>query len=127
MEGRREDGLEVQVGDPVDQVEEAKRSGEEDAGVGVYLGDTDVESAVTPGTRATVLEAAKEAGAVLPVQALVAILFVTLLHVCGVVHLDGGGRAWTDIHRGCLLWTRTTNRNNDNTETQSVNNRGDRP
>lgn len=58
-----------------------------------------------PGSGATVLEAAEEAGAVLPVQTLVAVLLVSLLHVCGVVHLNGGGRAWTDVNRGCLLLT----------------------
>lgn len=58
---------------------------------------------MTPGARAAVLEAAEEAGAVLPVQALVAILLVTLRHVGGVVHLDGRGRARSDVHRGRLL------------------------
>lgn len=59
---------------------------------------------MTPCTRAAVLKAAKEAGTVLSVQALVAILFIALLHVCGVIHLDGGGWAWANVHCRCLLW-----------------------
>lgn len=97
--------LEIEIGDPVDQVEETKRSGEEDACIRVYLGDADVQPAVPPGSGAAVLETAEEAGAVLSVQTLVAVLLVSLLHVSGVVHLDGSGRARTDIHRGCLLLT----------------------
>ncbi len=98
-------GLEIEIGNPVDQVEETKRGGEEDACVRVYLGDADVQPAVPPSSRAAVFEAAEEAGAVLPVQALVAVLLVSLLHVRGVVHLDGRGRAGTDVYRGCLLLT----------------------
>lgn len=98
-------GLEIEIRHPVDQVEETERGGEEDACVRVYLGDADVQPAVPPGAGAAVLETAEEAGAVLPVQTLVAVLLVPLLHVRGVVHLDGRGRAWTDVHRGCLLLT----------------------
>ena len=96
-------GLQVEVGHPVHQVEEAERGGESDAGVRVYLGHADVQPAVAPGAGAAVLEAAEEAGAVLAVQALVAVLLVALLHVRGVVHLDGGGGARADVHRGRLL------------------------
>ena len=96
-------GLQVEVGHPVHQVEEAERGGESDAGVRVYLGHADVQSAVAPGAGAAVLEAAEEAGAVLAVQALVAVLLVALLHVRGVVHLDGGGGARADVHGGRLL------------------------
>lgn len=98
-------GLEIEIGDPVDQIEETKRSGEEDACVRVYLGDADVQPAMPPGSRAAVFETAEEAGTVLPVQTLVAVLLVPLLHVCGVVHLNGCGRARTDVYRGCLLLT----------------------
>lgn len=98
-------GLEIEIGDPVDQVEETKCSGEEDACIRVYLGDADVQPAVPPGSGAAVFETAEEAGAVLPVQTLVPVLLVSLLHVRGVVHLDGCGRAWTDVYRGCLLLT----------------------
>lgn len=83
--------LEIEIGDPVDQVKETERGGEEDACVRVYLGHADVQPTVPPGPRTAVFEAAEEAGAVLAVQALVAVLLVTLLHVRGVVHLDGGG------------------------------------
>lgn len=100
--------LEIQIGHPVDQVEETKRSGEEDASVWVYFGDADVQPAVPPGSGAAVFETAEEAGAVLPVQTLVAVLLVSLLHVCGVVHLDGRGRARADVYRGCLLLTGKT-------------------
>lgn len=65
----------------------------------------DVQPAVPPGSGAAVLETAEEAGAVLPVQALVTVLFVSLLHVRGVVHLDGCGRAGADVNRGFLLLT----------------------
>lgn len=83
--------LEIEIRDPVDQVEETECSGEEDACVRVYLGDADVQPAVPPSSRATVLETTEEAGAVLPVQTLVAVLLIPLLHVRGVVHLDGCG------------------------------------
>lgn len=96
-------GLEIEIGDPVDQVEETERSGEKDACVRVYLGDADVQPPVPPGSRAAVFETAEEAGAVLPVQAVVAVLLVPLLHVRGVVHLDGCCRARADVYRGCLL------------------------
>jgi len=98
-------GLEIEIGDPVDQVEETKCSGEEDACIRVYLGNADVQPAVPPGSGAAVFETAEEAGAVLPVQTFIAVLLVSLLHVCGVVHLNGCGRAWTDVYRGCLLLT----------------------
>lgn len=95
--------LEIQIGHPVDEVEEAERRGEEDAGVRVYLGDTDMQAPVAPCPGTTVLEAAEEAGAVFPIQTLVAVLLVALLHVRGVVHLDGRGRTGADVHRGGLL------------------------
>lgn len=98
-------GLEIEIGDPVDQVEETKCSGEEDACIRVYLGDADVQPAVPPGSGAAVFETAEEAGAVLPVETLIAVLLVSLLHVRGVVHLNGCGRAWTDVYRRCLLLT----------------------
>lgn len=94
--------LEIQVGHPVDQVEEAKSGREKDARVRVYLSYADVKAPVPPCPRAAVLEAAEEAGAVLPVQALVAVLLVALRHVRGVVHLDGGGGARADVDR----WSR---------------------
>lgn len=78
----------VQVRHPVDEVEEAEGGGEEDACVRVDLGDADVQAAVTPRPRATILKAAEEARAVFPIQTLVAELLVALLHVRGVVHLD---------------------------------------
>lgn len=59
--------LEIEIGDPVDQVEETECGGEEDACIWVYLGDTDVQSAVSPGSRAAVLNTAEEARAVLSV------------------------------------------------------------
>lgn len=100
----------VQVRHPVDEVEEAEGGGEEDARVRVDLGDADVQAAMTPRPRATILKAAEEACAVLPVQTLVAELLVALLHVRGVVHLDRCSRAGTDIHRRVLLqWAQKDN------------------
>lgn len=84
-------GLEIEIGDPVDQVEETERSGEEDACVRVYLGDADVQPPVPPGSGAAVFKTAEEAGAVLPVQTLITVLLIPLLHVRGVVHLNGRG------------------------------------
>lgn len=98
--------LKIEIWHPVDQVEQTECRRKEDAGIRVYLGDSDVQTAVSPGARAAVLETAEEAGAVFPIQALVAVLLVALLHVRGVVHLDGCGRARADIHRGCLLLDR---------------------
>lgn len=97
-------GLEIQIRDPVDQVEESERGGEEDACVRVYLRDADVQPPVPPRSRAAVFETAEEAGAVLPVQTLVAVLLVALLHVRGVVHLNGRGRARADVYCGGLLF-----------------------
>lgn len=57
-----------------------------------------------PRSRAAVFETAEEAGAVLPVQTLVAVLLVALLHVRGVVHLNGRGRARADVYCGGLLF-----------------------
>lgn len=105
---RRQDahqGLEIKIGDPVDQVEETKCSRKEDASVRVYLCDADVQPSVPPGSGAAVFKTAEEAGAVLPVQTLVTVLLISLLHVRGVVHLNGCGGAWTDVYRGCLLLT----------------------
>lgn len=59
--------LEIEIGDPVDQVEEGKCSGEKDACIRVYLGDADVQPAVPPGSGAAVFETAEEAGAVLSI------------------------------------------------------------
>lgn len=97
--------LKIEIGHPVYQVEETERGGEEDACVRVYLGHADVQPPVSPRPGTAVLETAEEAGAVLAVQAFVAVLLVALLHVRGVVHLDGRGRARTDVHRRGLLWT----------------------
>lgn len=101
---RRTVGLEIQIRDPVDEVEESECGGEEDACVRVYLCDADVQPPVPPRSRAAVLETAEETGAVLPVQTLVAILLVPLLHVCGVVHLNSCGRARADVYCGGLLF-----------------------
>lgn len=84
-------GLEIKIGHPVDQVEETKCSREEDASVRVYLCDADVQPSVPPGSGAAVFKTAEEAGAVLPIQTLVTVLLISLLHVRGVVHLNGCG------------------------------------
>lgn len=97
--------LEIEIGDPVDQVEESKCSGEKDACIRVYLGDANVQPAVPPGSGATVLKTTEEASAVLSIQTFIAVLLVSLLHVRGVIHLNGSSRARTDVHRGCLLLT----------------------
>lgn len=103
-ERMRAAGLEIQIGHPVDEVEEGECGGEEDACVRVYLCDADVQPPMPPRSRAAVLETAEEAGAVLPVQALVAVLLVALLHVRGVVHLNSCGRARADVYCGSLLF-----------------------
>lgn len=64
-----------------------------------------MQPAVPPGSGAAVFETAEEAGAVLPIQTLITVFLISLLHMRGVVHLNGGGRAWTDVYRGCLLLT----------------------
>lgn len=83
--------LKVEIGDPVDQIEECKSSREEDACVRVYLGNANVQPALPPGSGAAVFETAEETGAVLPIKTFVTILLVSLLHVRGVVHLNGCG------------------------------------
>ena len=58
---------EVQVPDPVDQVEEQEGRGEKDAGIRVQLQDVYVDPPFPPRARLAVLEAAEEALAVLAV------------------------------------------------------------
>lgn len=84
-------GLEIEIGDPVDQVEETKCSGEEDACVRVYLCNADMQPPMPPGSGAAVFKTAEEAGAVLPIQTLITVFLISLLHVRGVVHLNGCG------------------------------------
>lgn len=83
--------LKVEIGDPVDQVEECKSSREKDTCVRVYLGNANVQPALPPGSGAAVFETAEETGAVLSIETIITIFLISLLHVCGVVHLDGCG------------------------------------
>lgn len=82
--------LQVKVGDPVHQIEQAEGRGEEDARVRVHFGDSDVYPPMSPSSCPAVFKTAEKAGTVLAVQALVPIFFVSLLKVRGIVHLNGG-------------------------------------
>ena len=50
----------VEVANPVDEVEEAKSDGEENTRVGVQLGYTDMQPALSPAVIFTLIEAAEE-------------------------------------------------------------------
>lgn len=81
--------LQVKVGDPVNQIEQAEGSGEEDPRVGVHLGDANMYPPVSPGPCSAVFKTAEKAGTVLAIQTLIPVFFISLLKVCGIVHLDG--------------------------------------
>lgn len=96
--------LKVEIWYPIDQVEQAEGSWEEDAGVGVHFGDADVYPAVPPRPRPTILKAAKKTGTVLAIETLVPILLIPFLEVCSIVHLNCG---WSgaDVNSRCLRWS----------------------
>lgn len=88
-------GLEIEIGNPVDDVEEQEGGGEEDAGVGVQAGYVDADPPLPPHPRLTVLDAAEEPLTLLPLQARGAgLVILILLHLRGPVHdvvdVDGG-------------------------------------
>lgn len=84
--------LEVEVADPVDDVEEQEGGGEEDPGVGIQLADVDVDAALPPAAFFTLLVAAEEAGAVFAVQALVQAVVFVVVPEQGVAHGHHGPR-----------------------------------
>lgn len=87
----------VKVGNPVNQIEQAEGSGEEDPRIGVHLGDTDMYPPMSPSSRSAVFETAEKTGTVLAVQTLIPIFFISLLKVCGIIHLNGCW-SWADIN-----------------------------
>lgn len=101
------EGLEIEIGNPVDDVEEQEGSGEEDTGVGVQAGDVDADPALPPHPRLAVLDAAKEPLALLPLQARRAgLVILILLHLRGPVHdvVDvDGGEGWHHLSSGRWL------------------------
>lgn len=78
--------VEVEVADPVDDVEEQEGGGEEDPGVGVQLPDVNVDASFLPAAFFALLVTAEEAGAVLPVQALVQAAVFVVVPEQGVAH-----------------------------------------
>ena len=79
----------VKVGDPVNQIEQAESSGEEDPRIGVHLGNTDMYPPVSPSPCSAVFKTAEKTGTVLAIQTLIPVFFISLLKVCGIVHLNG--------------------------------------
>ena len=79
----------VKVGDPINQIEQAESSGEEDPCVGVHLGNTDMYPPVSPGSCSAIFKTAEKTGTVLAIQTLIPVFFISLLKVCGIVHLNG--------------------------------------
>lgn len=71
----------VKVGNPVNQIEQAEGSGEEDPRIGVHLGDTDMYPPMSPSSCSAVFETAEKTGTVLAVQTLIPIFFISLLKV----------------------------------------------
>lgn len=81
--------LQVKVGDPVNQVEQAEGSGEEDTRIGVHFGDADMYPSMSPSSRSAIFETAEKTGTILAIQTLVPVFFIPLLKVRGIVHLNG--------------------------------------
>lgn len=94
---------EVQVPDPVDQVEEQEGRGEEHAGVGVQLQHVDARAAAAPGARRALLVAAEEAPAVLAAQALGGAGVLQLRPVRGVAQRERRGRRRPRVQQGIAL------------------------
>jgi len=92
-------GLEVEVADPVDDVEEQEGRGEENPGVGIQLADVHVDPSSPPAAFFTLFVAAEEALAVLPVQALVQAVVVVVVPEQGVAHWHHGPRVAVHIER----------------------------
>lgn len=97
--------LKIQIPNPVDKVEEAKGGRKEYSGIRVDFGDMDVHSVFTPGSSATVIEAAEETGAVFPIQTFIGVIIVLVVG-SNVVHLQQGC-PWSDVnHAGFLCMAR---------------------
>lgn len=94
---------EIQVPDPVDQVEEQEGRGEEDTGVRVQLRHVYVDAPFPPGPRFALLVAAEEALTVLAVETLVDAGLFQLLPVQGVVEGDHRGGRGSHIQEGIVL------------------------
>ncbi|KAK4810053.1 hypothetical protein QYF61_005116 [Mycteria americana] len=100
MQGRAaedKEQLEIEIGNPVDNVEEQEGGGEEDARVGVQAGDVNANPPLPPHSCLTVLNAAEEPLAFLSFQARGARVFILLLlYLWGPVHdvvdVDGGAQ-----------------------------------
>lgn len=102
-----EGGLEIEIGNPVDDVEEQEGGGEEDSGVGVQAGYVDADPPLPPHPCLAVLDAAKKPLTLLPLQARGAgVVILILLHLRGPVHdvVDvDGGEGWHHLCAGGWL------------------------
>lgn len=79
--------LEIEICNPVDNVEEQEGGGEEDTGIGVQAGDMDADPPLPPHPCLTVLNAAEEPLTFLPFQARGARVFIfIILYLWGPVH-----------------------------------------
>lgn len=95
------DPLEVEVADPVDDVEEQEGGGEENPGVGIQLANVDVDPAFPPAALFTLLVAAEEALAVFSVQTLVQAVVIVVVPEEGVAHGHHRPRGTTHVE-GCV-------------------------
>lgn len=77
--------LEIQVSDPIDQVEEQERCREKDPGVRVQLQDVYVNTPLPPGSRFAFFIAAEEALTVFAIQTLINTGIFKFLPVHGIV------------------------------------------
>lgn len=82
-----EESLEIEIGNPIDNIEEQEGSGKEDTGVGVQAGDMNADPPLPPHPCLTVLNAAEEPLTFLSFQARRArvVLFI-LLYLWRPVH-----------------------------------------
>lgn len=94
-----QDRLEVEVADPVDDVKEQERRGEKNTRVGIQLADVDVDPSLLPAAFFTLLVAAEEALAVLPIQALVQTVIIVVVPKEGVSHGHHSARVATHVER----------------------------
>lgn len=101
------DGLEVEVADPVDNVKKQEGGGEENPGVRIQLTDVDVDPSFPPAAFFTLLIAAEEALAVLPVQALMQAIVIIVMPEQGVAHGHHRPRGGTYVERWVGLKDKT--------------------
>lgn len=89
--------LEVEVADPIDDVEQQEGGGEEHPRVGIQLPNVDVNPSFPPAALFALFIAAEEALAIFAVQALVQAVVVIVVPEQGVAHWHHGPRGTAHV------------------------------